>query len=67
MPVFGYKNVYESLDFTIKEEVIDEYETPNFGNRKANKGLKYKSIPPVLLFQLKRFDWVNNRAIKVMD
>eukprot|EP01017_Pseudomicrothorax_dubius_P020991 TRINITY_DN22747_c0_g1_i2.p1 TRINITY_DN22747_c0_g1~~TRINITY_DN22747_c0_g1_i2.p1 ORF type:complete len:613 (+),score=109.33 TRINITY_DN22747_c0_g1_i2:60-1841(+) len=54
------KTIRESLEELIAEETLDgdnKYETEKFGKQRAVKGVIFESLPPVILFQLKRFEF----------
>ena len=60
LTVKGYKNIYESFDSYAAEEILDnedKVETEKYGKQKAKKGIKFLSFPPVLVLQLKRFEY----------
>ena len=68
LTVKGYKNIYESFDSYAAEEILDnddKYETEKYGKQKAKKGIKFLSFPPVLLLQLKRFEYNSKRDMMV--
>lgn len=69
----GYSNIKESLKDLVKHEVLDgdnKYEVDTLhGKQKAVKMTKFKSLPPVLQIQLKRYEY-NHRTgglLKVND
>lgn len=56
--VKGNKNVYESFKQYIKPEVLDgenKYDAGDYGLQEAEKGMIFKSFPPVLHLQLLRY------------
>ena len=60
--VKGCKNIYESLNEFTKEEILDnedKYEVEGHGKEKAIKKMNFIHLPPVLIFQLKRFEYNN--------
>ena len=60
--VKGCNNIYESLNEFTKEEILDnedKYEVEGHGKEKAIKKMKFIHLPPVLMFQLKRFEYNN--------
>ena len=62
MNVKGCNNIYESLNEFTKEEILDnedKYEVEGHGKEKAIKKMKFIHLPPVLMFQLKRFEYNN--------
>ena len=64
----GCKNIYESLNEFIKEEILDnedKYEVEGHGKEKAIKKMNFIKLPPVLIFQLKRFEY--NNEIKSIE
>ena len=68
LTVKGYKNIYESFDSYAAEEILDnedKYETEKYGKQKAKKGIKFIYFPPVLLLQLKRFEYNSKKDIMV--
>lgn len=70
--VKGCNSIYESLDCMVAEELLDEdnkYETEEYGKQDAKRGLKIATLPPVLMIQLKRFEYDYNKGsmIKVAD
>ena len=72
LTVKGYKTIYESFDSYAAEEILDnedKYETEKYGKQKAKKGIKFLSFPPVLLLQLKRFEYNSKKdnLVKIND
>ena len=68
LSVKGYKNIYESFDSYAAEEILDnedKIDTEKYGKQKAKKGIKFLSFPPVLLLQLKRFEYNSKKDIMV--
>ncbi len=82
--VKGCHSIYESLDLFItvpiyiqmliitQEEILDgdnRLETEEYGKQEAKKGLKLLTLPPVLMIQLKRFefDYAREAMVKVSD
>ncbi|KAL4464023.1 hypothetical protein ABPG74_005960 [Tetrahymena malaccensis] len=70
----GCKNIYESLDDYVKEELLEKdnkYDTGDerYQKQDAKKGIKILELPPVLFFHLKRFqfDYQTGRNIKIVD
>ena len=66
----NFKNIYESFDNYIKDEVLDnenKYDTEKFGKQKAIKKIRFKKFPPVLFLQLKRIEFNANKKIKIND
>ena len=62
------KNIYESLNEFTKEEILDgddKYEVEGHGKEKAIKKMKFIKLPPVLIFQLKRFEF--NSQLNYID
>ena len=60
MPVKGCKDLYASLDEYVKEETLEgenQYQSERFGKQDANKGVAFKSLPPVLELHLRRFEY----------
>lgn len=58
--VKGCRNMYESLNKFTEEEILDKenmFLVEGHGKEKAKKMLKFLSLPPVLIFQLKRFEY----------
>jgi ubiquitin carboxyl-terminal hydrolase 7 len=70
--VKGCKNLYESFVDYCAVETLDgdnKYFAEGYGLQNAKKGVIFKSFPPVLHLQLKRFDYdmMNDRFIKIND
>ncbi|KAL4510627.1 hypothetical protein ABPG72_004781 [Tetrahymena utriculariae] len=70
----GCKNIYESLDDYVKEELLEKdnkYDTGDVRYQKqdAKKGIKILELPPILFFHLKRFqfDYQTGRNVKIVD
>ena len=62
------KNIYDSLNEFTKEEILDgddKYEVEGHGKEKAIKKMKFIKLPPVLIFQLKRFEF--NSKLNYID
>lgn len=60
LPVKGFSNIHESLkDYTQEEDMKGEnkYDTEKFGKQEAKKGIKFKSLPKLLFFHLRRFEY----------
>jgi ubiquitin C-terminal hydrolase len=60
LTVKGCKNIYESLNVYTEEELLDnadKYEAEGYGKQTAKKGIKFSKFPPVLILQLKRFEY----------
>lgn len=60
LTVKGCKNIYESLNVYTEEELMDnadKYEAEGYGKQTAKKGIKFSKFPPVLILQLKRFEY----------
>lgn len=60
MPVKGCKDLYASLDEYVKEELLDgdnQYHSDTYGKQDAKKGVRFKSLPPVLELHLRRFEY----------
>jgi ubiquitin carboxyl-terminal hydrolase 7 len=58
--VKGCSNIYDSLDQYTQIETLEgdnQYNSDEFGLQNARKGVKLKSLPPVLMFHLKRFEF----------
>lgn len=54
------KNVLESFDKEVEEETMDgenQYHAEGFGLQDARKGVRFVSLPPILMLQLKRFEY----------
>lgn len=52
------KNIYESFAKFTEEELLDDmYEVENHGKEKAKKKISFITLPPVLMCQLKRFEF----------
>ncbi|KAF8149278.1 hypothetical protein K438DRAFT_450625 [Mycena galopus ATCC 62051] len=70
--VKGMKNLYESFRDYVAVEMLEgenKYRASDFGLQDAKKGLIFKSFPPVLHLQLKRFEYDMQRdaMVKVND
>ena len=62
------KNIYDSLNEFTKEEILDgddKYEVEGHGKEKVIKKMKFIKLPPVLIFQLKRFEF--NSELNYID
>jgi ubiquitin carboxyl-terminal hydrolase 7 len=60
LPVKGFNNIYESLkDYTQEEDLTGEnkYDTEKHGKQDAKKGIKFKKLPDLLFFHLRRFEY----------
>jgi ubiquitin carboxyl-terminal hydrolase 7 len=60
LTIKGCKNIYESLNKYTEEEILDnedKYEAEGYGKQKAKKGASFINFPPVLILQLKRFEY----------
>ena len=61
LDVKGKDNIYKSfLYYTQPDQLVGEntyYFDEEYGRQPAEKGLRFKSFPPVLFLQLKRFDY----------
>ena len=58
--VKGNKNIYEALDSYVIPEILEkdnQYQSDSFGKQDAEKGVKFVKLPPVIIFQLKRFEY----------
>ena len=58
--VRGCKNIYDSFNKFTEEETLDgddKYLVEGHGKEKAIKRMKFLSLPPVLMLQLKRFEY----------
>lgn len=72
MNVKGCKDIYQSFNEYVKEEMLDgdnQYQTDKFGKQDARKGVKFSRFPPVLELHLKRFeyDFVSDAMVKLND
>ena len=70
--VKGCKDVYESFDKFVEVETLDEdnqYQAEGHGKQDARKGILFKSFPPVLQLQLKRFeyDFMRDMMVKINE
>jgi ubiquitin carboxyl-terminal hydrolase 7 len=70
--VKGMSSIYESLEYFITEELLDDdnkYDAGKYGKQVAYRGIKLYSLPPVLMIQLKRFeyDFLKDTMIKISD
>ncbi|XP_055383712.1 ubiquitin carboxyl-terminal hydrolase 7-like [Condylostylus longicornis] len=66
------KNIYESFQDYIAPEILDgenKYFADNYGLQEAEKGLIFKSLPPVLHLHLMRFQYdpLSDSCIKFND
>ena len=59
LPVSGCRSLHDSLKRLVAEEPIEGYNTrdPNLGRQTARRGSRFVQLPPVLLMQLKRFEY----------
>ena len=60
LTVKGCKNIYESLNVYTEEELLDgedKYDAGSHGKQKAKKGIRFQTFPPILILQLKRFEY----------
>lgn len=60
LPVKGFKNIYESLkDYTQEEDLAgdNQYDTEKYGKQDAKKGIRFKKLPEILFFHLRRFEY----------
>ena len=58
--VKGCKDIYDSFDKYTEKEVLDgddKYEVEGHGKEKAIKSTTFSKFPPVLILQLKRFEY----------
>jgi ubiquitin carboxyl-terminal hydrolase 7 len=72
LSVKGMSSIYEALDCYFTEELMDEdnkYDAGDYGKQIANKGIKIMFLPPILMMQLKRFefDFQRERMDKISD
>lgn len=70
--VRGCPDIYASLDKLCEVETLDGdncYEAEGHGKQPARKGTLFDTLPPVLSFHLKRFDydWQRDMSIKIND
>ena len=70
LPVKDKNTLYQSLDEYTNEEYLvedNQYQTDDFGKQDAIKGLKFASLPPVLMLHLRRFeyDWMVDANVKI--
>lgn len=70
--VKGNKDIIESLKAYIEPETLDgenKYDAGDYGMQEAEKGVTFKSFPPVLHLQLLRFqyDHASDMHIKIND
>jgi ubiquitin carboxyl-terminal hydrolase 7 len=56
-------------EYTNEEYLVEDnqYQTDDFGKQDAIKGLKFASLPPVLMLHLRRFeyDWMVDANVKI--
>ena len=60
LPIKGFKDVYASLrDYTQEEDLTgdNQYDTVKLGKQDAKKGIKFKILPKILFFHLRRFEY----------
>lgn len=60
VPVKGCATILESLDEYVKEETLDgdnQYHSDKYGKQDAKRGVRFKSLPPVLHLHLLRFEF----------
>ena len=62
LQVQGCPSLHHSLRDFVKEETLkgdNAYNTrdPTFGKQEARRGVRFKSLPPILLLHLKRFEY----------
>lgn len=61
LPILGYSNLYDSLHYLTESEKLEgenKWDTgTDMGKQVAYRYLKYKKLPPVLLFQLLRYQY----------
>ena len=60
LDVKGFDNIYQSLDSYVKEEILEgenQYDTEKHGKVDAIKGVRFSKLAPVLIMQLKRFEY----------
>ncbi|KAK8838804.1 hypothetical protein M9Y10_032843 [Tritrichomonas musculus] len=58
LPIKKFKNINESLDYLIEEEPVNQWDTgTDHGKQDAVRQLRYKNLPPFLIFNLKRYDF----------
>ena len=58
LPIKKFKNMYESLNCLIEDESISQWDTgTEHGKQDAIRKLRYKKLPPFLIFNLKRYDF----------
>ena len=58
--VKGLSTLYDSFDKYVEVETLtgdNQYDAETFGRQDAKKGIKFRSFPPVLQLQLKRFEY----------
>ncbi|MCQ2817259.1 MAG: hypothetical protein MJ252_08345 [archaeon] len=72
LTVKNYENIYKSLDAYTEGEILDnenKYETEKYGKQKAIKRIQFLSFPPVLILQLKRFEYIEKKEsmVKIND
>lgn len=70
--VKGLKNLEESFKDYVQVEMLDgenQYMATGFGLQDAKKGVVFKSFPPVLHLQLKRYDFdlITGGTVKIND
>eukprot|EP00010_Vexillifera_abyssalis_P002515 CAMPEP_0201551132 /NCGR_PEP_ID=MMETSP0173_2-20130828/7361_1 /ASSEMBLY_ACC=CAM_ASM_000268 /TAXON_ID=218659 /ORGANISM="Vexillifera sp., Strain DIVA3 564/2" /LENGTH=1177 /DNA_ID=CAMNT_0047961315 /DNA_START=842 /DNA_END=4378 /DNA_ORIENTATION=- len=70
--VKGCTDIYESFEKYVEEELMDgenQYRAEGHGLQDAKRGVRFKTLPPVLNIQLKRWemDYVRFQPYKVND
>ncbi|KAF0694514.1 Aste57867_14596 [Aphanomyces stellatus] len=72
LDVKGCVNLDASFEKFVEVEMLDgdnQYDAKGFGKQDAKKGLSFKSFPPILNIQLKRFEYdpLRDGMVKVHD
>lgn len=60
LTVLNHRDVYESLRTYTHQELLDgenKYNAEGYGLQEAYRGMKFASLPPVLMLHLKRFEF----------
>ncbi|CAD8178589.1 unnamed protein product [Paramecium octaurelia] len=61
------KSLRESLDLFIENESLDAYTHEEFGKQEAVKFHKFKKLPPILVINLKRYQFDGQGFTKIHD
>ena len=68
LEVKDMKNIFQSLDTFISEEIIDEYKCDNCNNKvKLKKSTIISSLPNILVLHLKKMEYNNQGELEKID